>query len=1054
LEETLSAFRRQDYPNLSVLVIDAASDIDPTPRVAAVLPNAYVRRLRKRVGFARAANEVLDIVEGASHFLFCHDDAALDPEAMRILVEEAFRSNAGIVSPKLVEWDQPDRLIAVGKSADKTGVTSGLAEPGELDQEQHDAVRDVFCAPGPCMLVRADLFAALGGFDPEIDLFEEDLNLSWRVQIAGGRVVVAPSARVRHIGALQSGLREGWYDAGAVGRAAALDEAHRVRTILTCYGLFHLLRVLPQAIVLTLAQAVVQLLTGRVRAASDTLLAWPRALRHPLNLLKARRSVQRHRNMSDTEVRRLQSRGSARIKEFFRSKIGADGRRWPVEAGRTLATSMQSGEWRIPAVAWAVTLLVLLVGTRGLLGGHIADVGGLPVIGGGLSQWWRLWWSGWRPTGLGSVSPAPTALALLSLAGTILLGATGLLRQLLVIGPLIIGPLGIYRAARPLGSSRARAAALIVYAAIPLPYNALGGGRWSGLVAYAAAPWLLSWLCRTGGETPWIAPPQWAVRVVGLGLLLAVTAAFVPAFLVLVPLIGLGLAAGSALANRAIPGLRALLAAVGATVLAIVLLLPWSADVLGSRTTLFGVTMGATGRLGWGAVLRFHTGHVGGSFITWGFVVAAALPLVMGRSWRLAWAARLWGVAVICWSVAWAGGRGWLPVPMSVPEVILAPAAAAVALAVALGVVAFEVDLPEYRFGWRQASLVVATVGVVVASFPVLAAAGNGRWHLPSRGFSDSLAVLNDRAGQGADRVLWVGDPRALPVGSWRLQDGVGYGTSATPTPDLADQWLPHSPGATRVLATDLRLARAGQTAQLGHLLGTMAVRYIVVPSRTGPSDAESRPVPTPSGILAALALQTDLKAVQTDPALTVYENAAWAPARAVLPEEAGPASQLGTAGASQTAPLAGAPAVLPGDWNGHPKGPLPGGRDIYIAAPRNGRWRLSVSGHTVASRPAFAWAMAFPMPTEGGKGVLHFATSPVRYALILLEMAFWLIAISVVIADRRRQRSLAPPESPLLVPSEWFEGADDDEPVVVPRHRQRREPDRVTVDDDDEVWL
>src|SRR5216683_7555684 len=111
LEETLSAFRRQDYPNLSVLVIDAASDIDPTPRVAAALPNAYVRRLGQRVGFARAANEVLDIVEGASHFLFCHDDVAPDPDAVRLLLEEAFRSNAAVVGPKLVDWDDPTRLL-------------------------------------------------------------------------------------------------------------------------------------------------------------------------------------------------------------------------------------------------------------------------------------------------------------------------------------------------------------------------------------------------------------------------------------------------------------------------------------------------------------------------------------------------------------------------------------------------------------------------------------------------------------------------------------------------------------------------------------------------------------------------------------------------------------------------------------------------------------------------------------------------------------------------------------------------------------------------------
>ena len=44
-EETLAAFASQDYPELSVLVLDAASTIDPTPMVAAVLPNAYVRRL-------------------------------------------------------------------------------------------------------------------------------------------------------------------------------------------------------------------------------------------------------------------------------------------------------------------------------------------------------------------------------------------------------------------------------------------------------------------------------------------------------------------------------------------------------------------------------------------------------------------------------------------------------------------------------------------------------------------------------------------------------------------------------------------------------------------------------------------------------------------------------------------------------------------------------------------------------------------------------------------------------------------------------------------------
>ncbi|MGH9184763.1 MAG: glycosyltransferase, partial [Acidimicrobiales bacterium] len=169
-EETLAGLAGQDYPALSVLVIDAGSDADPAPRVAAVMPAAYVRRLDHNPGYGPATNEVLEVVEGATFYLLLHDDVALAPDVVRLMVEEAYRSNAGIVGPKLVRWDDPQRLLQVGLSVDKLGVPSSPVEPGELDQEQHDAVRDVFVVPGACTLVRADLFAVLGGFDPGIPL--------------------------------------------------------------------------------------------------------------------------------------------------------------------------------------------------------------------------------------------------------------------------------------------------------------------------------------------------------------------------------------------------------------------------------------------------------------------------------------------------------------------------------------------------------------------------------------------------------------------------------------------------------------------------------------------------------------------------------------------------------------------------------------------------------------------------------------------------------------------------------------------------------------------
>ncbi len=106
-EETLASLASQDYAELSVLVLDSGSGEDLTARVAAVLPTAFVRRFEENRGFGATVNEVRTMVDGADYFLFCHDDVALFPDAVHLMVEEAFRSNAGIVSPKVVSWDDP-----------------------------------------------------------------------------------------------------------------------------------------------------------------------------------------------------------------------------------------------------------------------------------------------------------------------------------------------------------------------------------------------------------------------------------------------------------------------------------------------------------------------------------------------------------------------------------------------------------------------------------------------------------------------------------------------------------------------------------------------------------------------------------------------------------------------------------------------------------------------------------------------------------------------------------------------------------------------------------
>jgi len=1002
-EESLEAWAGQDYPALSVLVLDAASAEDPTPRVASVLPEAYVRRLDANRGFGATADEALAMVQGASHLVFCHDDVAPDPDAIRLMVEEAYRSNAGIVAPKLVDWDDPGRLLHVGMAVDKAGAVVDRVEPGELDHGQHDAVRDVFLAPGGCTLVRADLFAELGGFDPEMVAMGEDLDLCWRAQVAGARVVVAPAARVRHLQLLASGRRELSPDLVADTlrpghrplTLQALQRRHELRAALKCYGRGHLLRVLPQLVALSLAEVLVALVTGHRDRAATVVHAWGWNLRRRRVLRRERATVAAVRRLADTEVRHLQLRGSARLTGYLRRALtyglhvahlggpaavavpdehviaspdapaagrsaaggqvgaaraggagvirdvaaGADGeaavREGPATGDPTTgdpatgdratvgratvgratvgpatadpangavgAPAVPAGLAESPAavaaaalaaervarpsdtarlVVWGATTVVIVAGSRGLLGEGFPAVGQLVAVPSWSTMLGRFF-GGWSPAGLGPAHPASPGLALLGVAGMVLMGAVGLLAKVVVLGCIPLGALGMSRLARPLRSPAGRMVAVVAYLAMPVAWNALATGRWDALLAYGAAPWILAQLARASGAEPFgsiagealaggagLAP--WRSRVVlevlGLGLVQGALAALVPTTAVLTLVCGLGLAAGCVLAGGAgwrRAAARVVAQAAGATAVAAFLLAPWLVwQSAGTRpwSVLLGAALPAADGPNVGALTRLAVGPIGDTWLAWGFVVAAALPLLVGRSWRQVWSARLWGVALVAWALAWLSGRGWLGASTMPANVLLVPAAVALALSMGMAVVTFDADLRGRRFGWRQLATGAAALAAVAGCLPMLAAASGGHWDLPVTGYDQAVSWT---ARTGDSRIVWIGDPRALPGAGWPLGRGAAFTVSERTTPDIASLWPGPSTGAVAAVGHALAEVRSGATVDLGRQLAPYGIRYVVVLGGAAPSIAGLQSplaLPAPADLTAGLARQIDLQ--------------------------------------------------------------------------------------------------------------------------------------------------------------------------------------------------
>jgi hypothetical protein len=358
-----------------------------------------------------------------------------------------------------------------------------------------------------------------------------------------------------------------------------------------------------------------------------------------------------------------------------------------------------------------------------------------------------------------------------------------------------------------------------------------------------------------------------------------------------------------------------------------------------------------------------------------------------------------------CWAAAWVGQQSWFELGLGPPEALLAPAAVALAVSAALGVVAFDADLPGYRFGGRQLASVVAGAALALGTVPVLGGMFDGRWNAPTQSFQPVLAFLRtDQATAGPFRTVWLGDPDVLPLAGWRLSDGVAYATTDHGLPTVEDRWAGSSDGATSLVADAIHLAQRRDTSRLGRLVAPMGIKYFIVPGESAPGTGDPRPMP--ADIERALGEQLDLEVVLSDPNLHVYRNVSWAPIRTEL---RGPAVDASTRfpffDAAAAVDLAGSPPLLT-THSGYAtaKGSVNAGSVMYLANASSPRWSVTVNGRDAPRSKAFGWANSFRID-EAGSATLRFNTPVSRYGLLAVQVGLWLFALRKLWRWRREAR-------------------------------------------------
>ncbi len=1029
-DEVLDSLADQDYPNLRTLFLVAGDAGDLPAVIRAKLPDAFVRAIAGNPGFGPAANEVLRLVEGDNgFFMLMHDDVALDPGATRLMVEELYRSNAGIVGPKLVLWDEPRVLQHVGLGVDRFGEIDPLVEPGEADQEQHDAVRDVFALPSACLLTRADLFRALGGFDVTTSFYGDDVDLCWRAHLSGARVVVVPAARARHRELLMVRRPDLPH--------RLLAARHRVRSVATLTGGLRLPLLLVQMLLLCLLEMVVGLFTGRLGEAFASLRATIGLVPRVGSVVRRRSEVARLREVPYREVAGLQIRGSARLASYLRTREQQHMAVDHSAVGTGRFTRNTGGQ----IAAWTAIILLAVAGSREFILHGVPNVGEFTRFPSSARTLLAQYWSGWWGHGLGRTVAVPTGIGVAGVAGVVSFGHMGLFNTVAVLFWLPFGYYGAWRLMSIFPSSRARIVGLIAFAAVPLPYSALAAGRWGVVAAYGALPWVIHLMrgiarvepalgARADADVADATAPansrQLLRDAAQLVLLTAVVAAFTPTFAGIVAVVGVLLGVATLLARSSWRiALTFAVAGVVGGLMALMINLPWITTLFGDNgwDAFVGAPAATTSDFTISRTLRFAVGpdKLGALAIALWLPVLAA-PL-LARGWRLTWSARAGALAVGALALAVLGQRDSLPFRLPEVGLLLAPAAVGLALAAACAAAAFEQDVQGGSFGWRQPLGVLCGVALAMGAIPALASTANGRWSTPTSALLQPADQFAGDPAEGDSRILYIGDTRVMPLAGWRLDStrdtGVSFAIVDDGPLDISEHWAGTPSNAELDVREILSLMSSNSTARIGRLLAPYSIRFIVVPLVNGIDSTTNTPLASPSGLLTSLTTQLDLKRRFTPPNYVAFENTAWIPTHATL--SAGAASVSNEAG-SQTlasAAFAGSSPVLVGMPDRGPgSGPVDAGV-LYMAVPYDNHWHLSVGGSTVAPRVVFGSTLAFDVPTAG-QATLRYSTDFGRHLTVIVQLLAWL-ALAVLASRirwdwlRRRRRVPRDDDGPVL---------------------------------------
>jgi GT2 family glycosyltransferase len=206
LEQFLPSVQASTYGNKKVIVADNASTDDSLPFLAAQYPQVGILKNPVNEGFAKGYNTALKQVK-SDYYVLLNSDVEVTPGWIEPIIE-LMEADASIAAcqPKMLSYHQKSHFEyagACGGWIDTFGYPFSrgrIFDVCEEDKGQYNDAVPCFWASGAALFVKSAVYHQLGGLDEYFFAHQEEIDLCWRIQLAGYKVYVQPQSQVYHVG--------------------------------------------------------------------------------------------------------------------------------------------------------------------------------------------------------------------------------------------------------------------------------------------------------------------------------------------------------------------------------------------------------------------------------------------------------------------------------------------------------------------------------------------------------------------------------------------------------------------------------------------------------------------------------------------------------------------------------------------------------------------------------------------------------------------------------------------------------------------------------------